>query len=1079
MLNSKNTQKLINSLESLTYRDRILEIIKLGRKEATEPDVITLFDNLQQGNYCERLLALYSSYGSYNEQRVLTAISDSSRSIRNKAIDLVTVVGSDEAVLMAVDRISYRQRRVLFKYLKKRKRQLAIDRCLQKLISSQASKLAELLIYGTDKSVENNLAIVLERAGVNEWRNLAKLHPQLALNTLYAYAAKSTGKDWRFVWYCNAVISKVAELYPDPALTLIRNLIQHPSFSYLNFQQLVYYRPIEVAQLILQLEDKSKINLNNVVHKLPQDILIELINKQPQTVNNHSFWLPKLKPERRREIYQQCNLGWRDKDGCLSVELIKLFPCKIRVREAKHHLDLSVLKPRPQQRLAYAAFLPWDETWKTLQPYLKNPDADLRILALKTIINATKYHRSRLPELLKIVKQRKNEQDPVRNAMLYGLANLPPSVWRSEYLADLDMILTDTLQAADLSQATGNHAEFIVLKILPFHPQWSAVWLSKLVEARGEVNFHNLESRLNNRQVRQLAPILLPVFKSWETREREWNIIRAASSFGKRLEVFDELVDILERLLTNTHNTYYASWILNILSLRRRDRLAFLIPQLLKKDSSWFTQPVVSNYLHNFRQDLLTPYLGQTAYRGKFATGKTYFVPYFNRGFSRWTHTQQSIYAQSLDRLTRDGKRDVPTVWSAIARLALLPAIEPTRLIQLASVENPQEAVRDRALRALSRLDGKEGIPVLLSALEDARARIAIYALRKSLMEMPVENAVTILKNVTTEKVTVNKEVVRLLGDLDSEAAYRELLAKTSQNLHRDVRIASLRALWEHLEREETWLTLEQAALDPEEAVATMAGRTPGNRLSDKAQAKLVSLLVTLLNRSESTLRLSILQRCYQLPVRDTAQILLPQLLKSLSSNPDEVKAAANAIFATYTEASIIAKAIEQIIPQRRNLDIVLSSLQSRLSNYRKDMRSLIKAILPVLAIDPITVSWQIKLAVASLCWDELKEFLIDINSRGELHSDALVVAESAILHTYHHQDIDSLRNLETNLAASEDEKLRRLALSALIAQTRSKLGWNRARLARLYTYRQDSSILVAAAAQFVFPPDKIIAEDC
>ena len=651
MFSRNNPQKLINSLESLTHSDRILEIVKLGRIEATEPNIATLFDNLQQGNHYERLLALYSCHGSYNEQRVLTAIRDSSRSIRNKAIDLITLVGSDKAVLKAVDALGYRQRLVLFKYLRKRKRLSTSDRCLQKLISSDASKLSELLIYGSEELVENSLAIILERAGINEWRNLAKLHPQLALNALSAYAAKSTARDWRLSWYFKAAIF-IAELYPDAVLTLIQNLIDHPSFNYLNFQQLVYYRPIEVAQLVLQLEDRLKIDLNPVAHKLPQDILNRLIDKQPHTVNSYSSWLPKLKPERRREIYQQCNLSWRDKDGCLPVELVKLFPVEIRVKEAKYHLDLPILETRPRQRLPYAAFLPWGETWETVQPYLKNPDAYFRILALKTIINATRYQRSRLPELLEIIKQRKNEQDPVRNAILYGLANLPPSVWELEHLADLDTILTDTLQAADLSQTTGNHAESIVLKILPFHPEWSAVWLSKLVEARGEVNFYNLESRLNNSQVRQLAPILLPVFKSWETREREWNVIKAASSFGKRLEVFEELVDILERLLTNTRNTYYASYILNILSDRRRDRLAFLIPQLLKKDSSWFTQAVVSNYLHNFRQDLLTPYLGQTAYRGKFATGKTYFVVFFYGGYSRWTDRQQNIFARSLDNLT-------------------------------------------------------------------------------------------------------------------------------------------------------------------------------------------------------------------------------------------------------------------------------------------------------------------------------------------------------------------------------------------------------------------------------------------
>ena len=196
----------------------------------------------------------------------------------------------------------------------------------------------------------------------------------------------------------------------------------------------------------------------------------------------------------------------------------------------------------------------------------------------------------------------------------------------------------------------------------------------------------------------------------------------------------------------------------------RRDRLAFLIPQLLKKDKSWFTQAVVSNYLHNFRQDLLTPYLGQTAYRGKFATGKTRCVVFFSGGYSRWTYEQQVIYGKSLEGLTRDDKRDTPAVWNALEELALLPAIEPTRLIELASLENDREEIRDRALRALARLDGGQGIPVLVSALDDARARIAIYALRKCLLEMPVANAVSILKNVDSGKVTVRKRNCPSLG---------------------------------------------------------------------------------------------------------------------------------------------------------------------------------------------------------------------------------------------------------------------------------------------------------------------------
>ncbi len=213
--------------------------------------------------------------------------------------------------------------------------------------------------------------------------------------------------------------------------------------------------------------------------------------------------------------------------------------------------------------------------------------------------------------------------------------------------------------------------------------------------------------------------------------------------------------------------------------------------------------------------------------------------------------------------------------------------------------------------------------------------------------------------------------------------------------------------------------------------------------------------------------------------MRDNQQILLPQLLKSLNSNyPDEIKAAINAILATYRDAETIAETIAQIMPNRRSLNLILSSLQYRLSGYGKDILGVVKAVLSVLISDSVTISLQIKLAVASLPWDELGEFLQEVNNQGKLHADALAAAEDAILHVYHRPDIDRLHHLETTLAASKDETLRRFAVSALIAQTNSKLGWNQERINRLLAYRRDSSVLVAAAAQFIFPPDNIITEN-
>ena len=59
---------------------------------------------------------------------------------------------------------------------------------------------------------------------------------------------------------------------------------------------------------------------------------------------------------------------------------------------------------------------------------------------------------------------------------------------------------------------------------------------------------------------------------------------------------------------------------------------------------------------------------------------------------------------------------------------------------------------------------------------------------------MPAAAAVALLRGVKLDKVTVAKECVRLLGDIPSDAAFAELRRLDGEELHRDVRVALLRA---------------------------------------------------------------------------------------------------------------------------------------------------------------------------------------------------------------------------------------------------------------------------------------------
>lgn len=1064
-------------LEPLTHAARMRRMVEVGRLAARDAGVADAVADLEQRGFYERSLALQSCFGSGDGAHALRALADPSRSIRGLALLLLALVGDDAQVQTALERATFSQRRVLLRRLYRRRRLAPIDAFLATLAGRSDERLGALLPFGSPEQVVRHLEQAMERADQGDWSRLARFHPDLAVDALRRRAEAAAFNDARLVWQANATLPILSEKRPDRALGLADALARHTALAHLALQWLAERRPAEVADRVLSAVDRARISFDSVVTRLGTDRLVALCERYGSSSDALAApqrWFRRLPPPERAVIYHACGGGWRDREDCLAPSLVALLPRDLREQEGRRHLALPVLVTRPAQRLPYAAFLPWDEAWATLDPFLRDPDADVRGAALSALAFSARFRRDRLPDLLNVARARRNEQDPVRRAMLTGLADLPPGIWRAEHLDSLGEILRDALDAPDLSSATAAQGERLVVALLPFHPAWSSRWLADLVRTRGHSSVGNLQQRLSDADVRRIAPDLLPVLRAWETREREGQIVAVAQSLGRRLRVFDGLVEILERVAMETRASWLATTTLTLLAAHRRDRLATLIPEMVRRDPSSITLRPVSSYLHGRRQDLLTPFLGRQAYSGRFSTGRTRFVLPLTQGFHRWTPAEQESFAETLSEVTRDRERDSPAVLGEIVQLGALPAVAPARLIELARRDNPKPAARDAALRELGRLDAGQGVPALLEALDDSRARNAIYAMRRALLEMPVDRALPLLRSVSLEKVTVAKEVVRLLGELPSEEAYRELLALGDRDLHRDVRLALLRALWCHLEREETWEILERAAMSPDAAVAASVGRIPADRLSPQAQRRLTSLLSTLLAHPEPRVRLDVLQRCAQLPVTDTEGVLLTGLLALLGSSvPDEGAAAAGAVFATATARSAdqVGAAFGQILPNRRALWTALRALQPALYWNRAPLLPAARAVLEVMARDPLTASLRVELAVHALPGEELAALLTRMAQAGELHAEAILDAVNALQSAASRPGAGGLRALEAALAVSDDAALRRLALAALVAQAQGRRGWADDLLTRLRAYRADAEPLVAAAAQFTLPP--------
>jgi hypothetical protein len=1057
--------QLLKECAKLTHAGRIQRMVELGRLATSDESVRVTIAQLARSGVYQRILATQTCYGSRDSAQILQALSDPSRSVRSLALNIVPRICTDAELQTALDVVPLEMKIVLLRKLGRRRRQAVIDGYLETLVARQDGDLKKLLRFGSSALVERSLGLVLEYLEMPIWRRLAAQHPALVVTQLRAQVAATTTLDPRLLLQVNAVLPLLADVAPDLALELVQTFVAVVPLSRLDLQVLVCRRPNEVAALVLQANEQSNVRFGESIERLETEHLLALCTHYPGNIDLSRFH--KLSVQQRLALYTACERGWRNAEGVLSITVVGHLPAPQRLQEGRRNLELPALATRPLERLPFAAFLPWDEACALLDTSVRSPDADLRGAALHALITSTRYQRTHLTDALQFVIARRNEQDPVRCRMLIALADLPHGIWRLEHLDDLARIILDALDATDLSTVSARSLERLVTHLFPFHPEWSARQIASIYRKRGRVSLNRLDGYLSDEHMRHIASELAPLLQSWQQRESDGLLISLAHALGRRLRVFNELLDQLTSVLDHTLGQSNADWILRLLREHAPERLAISVPRLLAEDKSCIVIPTVSTYLHRHRQDLLTPFLGQHAYKGRFSTGRTRFVPSWDDDFYRWTPEQQEIFARTLLEIANDQQRATYELLSTIRRLALMPALNPAPLIKLAS--DNRQPVREAALRALGTLDAGQGIPTLLEALNDERARIAIYALRNSLLSMPQTEALTLLRNAPLTRVTVAKEVVRLIGDLKSEAAYRELLAIDQRDLHRDVRVALLRAFWPYVEQYEVWEVFNRAAQASDVALARGVVHIPADGISVYAEKRLASLVAILLAHPESEVRIDVLQRCYQDPLTDNEHLLFTRLLALMSSIlPDECKLAAQAVFALYTdhEAGLVGEAMLDLLSNRRALLIACQKFVSVLLSQRQYLLPTTRAVLAALATDRLTLALRIEIIVRGLPWEEVGPELLKLAD--SLHADALSQSERMLLAVAVRPDAQ-LYELEQSFAASSDERLRRLALAALIAQSRQASGWSDNAIARLETYRQDPSALVAEAAQFTF----------
>lgn len=1078
-------QQLLEGLETLPDGQRLARMLELGRiASGTMPERVEATNvilELSRGDFYQRRLALYALKGARDIGGILASLNDSSARLRKLATAMAIEMCTSEQLQQAGAGLQGRLLRRFLVLLRKRGRIDVLDQLLSTLESAGYESFPSLMILGSSAFTAARLNQYADLLDDRDFCVLARTHPGLATEYLLEYAGRVHPSDARFTWLYNSVESILALSDPDKLFEILRIANNTIGLSRFRREGLFSARPNQMVELLIEkqaLNDVQDYIAPTLLPKLRTDVLLRVLNLR-SFKGSLRWWLEGLSSADRKTVYERANLVWRDSEGRIEPEIVALLPSESRATEARRILKLPVVSGSAIEKLRYASLLPWAEAIKVIEPCLKDSETGTRAQALVQLVKVARYERSQLANVLSILEQRRNEADIVRSAFLVALTDLPPIVWRQAHFSMLDRIIRDTLNATDASAPSLRSIIDLAIKLMHHSTEWACATIALVWKERGRsaLNPHwsvrSLEE-LKGLEVKELDSAMAATIRLWEAEEREQQIISLANLMGKRLSYCPETYRSLESIAKHSASNERAEAAVEILYTNFRDSFEALVPALLELDKTWGNQDTISAYLHRQRQDLLTPFLGQHAHKGRFSTGKVRLLPDFENGFDRWTTAQQAIYARELELLSTRENVDVNDGFYGALRLCLLPEPPVDKLAWLARKENNQIAIRDYVVSRLSLLDNDKGLPLLLECLQDERVRKAVYALRRSITRMNRAEALAVLKKVSVKQITVYKEVIRLAGEVGGEEAYDWLISLARTETHANIKAAVMRALWNYCHNTtEVWDIFDEAATTTELAVATEIARIPVNRLPAESRNRLARVLSVLLQHKDEQIRVSVLHRLQDSPLVDTERVILKPLMSRLSAESSiERRLAAYVFFVHYApdDEQAAEQVIMSVLKNRHNLIDCLRQLEQAQRSQPARMHMVTRAVLRTLWCDPLTTVFQIRVAFCGLSATDFARFLRSVEHAHRLHYGAVQEAVELCNTSFNRFTPDEMDQIERVMFNKKSDGLRRIGLALLTALGASPSGWTPERVARLKSYRKDTSLLVATVAEFTLP---------
>lgn len=1076
-----SARDLVDEVSTLSHDQRFRRMIELGRQSAQNHRLAQALHTLAGSEvHYERMLALMATSGSRDAGVVASFLGDPSQSLALRAARLAARMVPDDVVSERMPDLAPLCRRTLAWRLWKAGRAHVNDAVHSRL--SQADRL-HLLPWTSD-------AFIAARLGTDElaslvpsrWATLAQRLPALVRDVLFRELKEAEPISYVLRMRVVAALHGLLRQDRDAGLTLLAAAAGRMSIATLPMGRYAAHFPQAVAGILLDHAGTAPVGLAvNVLKSLDPEAVCAL--QMADALPNLQAVFPRLTPVQRAAIYGLVGEGWRAPSGAVPISLVRALPRETRQAEARRAFSARLLETEPMTRVAYLGCLPFAEASQLARPYLSQPDGELRAQAVAAVVHAARYESASLDAVLDFCMARDNEQDPVRLAMFTALAALPVSRWEARHLPRFTALIDAALRARDCSSMTMSAAVQWLMGVIVTHPDFVANTLPRLVERLGgigRIGAAHWESRMSDREMRRVAPPLMSMLETWVQRNQGSVAVRLILAFGRRARAVEYFTDLLVALARDGRVNDARSGLEALAQIGPPKRVDEWIPPLLDREPGWITVGIVAQHLHRNRQDLLMPFLTARQFSGRFSSAQAAFLAFFESGFERWTAVQQQRYGDSLLAILNSSKRNAWELYGVVQRYAAMPSLALDPVIRLARLDSPDAALRDKALEALGRADGGRGVPTLISALDDARARVAIYALRQSVVAMPAAQALRLIGQAPRNKVTVAKEIVRLVGDLRSDAAYNFLaIFDEDESLHPDVRIALLRAYWNFLDRPETWLRLRTAALDGPPALARSTIRVPQVGLTPEGQHAWGQHMALLLQHADALLRKETLERLVQIPPARGESSLRDALVGLLDDvDPVLVQLAAQILLATYGRTAGQALAADFASVKRpHSLAAIVSAYRHLRREGAAELTTSAATLVDALIDRRWHVGQAVQVALTVLAPDQALDMLRRLQAEGLLHPGVVSYAVASMAQCAAGRSVPNLATLEGTLGAETSGALRRVGLG-LLCELAAKGGWTSEARRRLETYRGDPDQWVSDAADLVRVPSEAVDGD-